>query len=217
MHLHVRFPARVFVGDTFCYFAGQVLACAGVLGHFSKTLLLFFVPQLFNFALSLPQLAALTPCPRHRVPNIDLQTMALHPSMAHYGDKRPRPLAVLILRIFSALRLAHLVWVEDQAASIADRDPDTARPRRRLASTSNLTLLNAILVFRGVKPLPQALAPTPTQAGQTGKAEGDPATMAHQGPRISERSLWWHVILLQIACSMLAFGIRYWLAAVVFP
>lgn len=63
-----RYPSLVFVGDTFCYFAGQVLACAGVLGHFSKTLLLFFVPQLFNFALSLPQLAHLVPCPRHRVP-----------------------------------------------------------------------------------------------------------------------------------------------------
>lgn len=63
-----RYPARVFVGDTFCYFAGQVLACAGVLGHFSKTLLLFFVPQLINFALSLPQLFGLVPCPRHRVP-----------------------------------------------------------------------------------------------------------------------------------------------------
>lgn len=63
-----RFPARVFVGDTFCYFAGQVLACAGVLGHFSKTLLLFFIPQLINFALSLLQLANLVPCPRHRVP-----------------------------------------------------------------------------------------------------------------------------------------------------
>lgn len=63
-----RYPARVFVGDTFCYFAGQVIACAGVLGHFSKTLLLFFVPQLFNFALSLPQLFGLVPCPRHRVP-----------------------------------------------------------------------------------------------------------------------------------------------------
>jgi len=62
------FPSRVFVGDTWCYFAGQVLACAGVLGHFSKTLLLFFIPQVFNFLLSCPQLFGIVPCPRHRVP-----------------------------------------------------------------------------------------------------------------------------------------------------
>lgn len=64
----LRYPSRVFVGDTFCYFAGQVLACAGVLGHFSKTLLLFFVPQIFNFLFSCPQLFGLVPCPRHRLP-----------------------------------------------------------------------------------------------------------------------------------------------------
>jgi UDP-N-acetylglucosamine--dolichyl-phosphate N-acetylglucosaminephosphotransferase len=45
-----------------------VLACAGVLGHFSKTLLLFFIPQVFNFLLSCPQLFGIVPCPRHRVP-----------------------------------------------------------------------------------------------------------------------------------------------------
>ena len=63
-----RFPAKVFVGDTFCYFAGMTLAVVGILGHFSKTVLLFFLPQLFNFALSLPQLFHLVDCPRHRMP-----------------------------------------------------------------------------------------------------------------------------------------------------
>lgn len=38
-------PAQVFVGDTFTYFAGMALAVAGILGHFSETLLMFFVPQ----------------------------------------------------------------------------------------------------------------------------------------------------------------------------
>lgn len=36
---------QVFVGDTFTYFAGMTLAVAGILGHFSETLLMFFVPQ----------------------------------------------------------------------------------------------------------------------------------------------------------------------------
>jgi hypothetical protein len=39
------YPARVFVGDTYCYFAGMTFAVMGILGHFSKTLLLFFIPQ----------------------------------------------------------------------------------------------------------------------------------------------------------------------------
>ena len=39
------FPASVFVGDTFCYWAGCTLATAGIVGRFSKTALLFFIPQ----------------------------------------------------------------------------------------------------------------------------------------------------------------------------
>lgn len=63
-----RYPSRVFVGDTFCYFAGMTFAVVGILGHFSKTMLLFFMPQVFNFLYSLPQLLHIIPCPRHRVP-----------------------------------------------------------------------------------------------------------------------------------------------------
>ena len=48
------FPSKVFVGDTFCYFAGMTFAVVGILGHFSKTMLLFFLPQILNFLLSLP-------------------------------------------------------------------------------------------------------------------------------------------------------------------
>ena len=58
----------MFVGDTFTYFAGMALAVAGILGHFSETLLFFFIPQLINFAYSLPQLFKIVPCPRHRLP-----------------------------------------------------------------------------------------------------------------------------------------------------
>ena len=49
-----KFPSKVFVGDTYCYFAGMTFAVAGILGHFSKTMLLFFIPQVFNFVLSIP-------------------------------------------------------------------------------------------------------------------------------------------------------------------
>ena len=56
------------MGDTFTYFAGMTLAVAGILGHFSETLLLFFIPQVINFVYSLPQLFKIVPCPRHRLP-----------------------------------------------------------------------------------------------------------------------------------------------------
>lgn len=77
---HNWFPARVFVGDTFCYYAGMTFAVAGILGHFSKTLLLFFVPQVLNFLYSLPQLFKVVPCPRHRLPKFNAKTGLLEPS-----------------------------------------------------------------------------------------------------------------------------------------
>lgn len=68
------YPSRVFVGDTFCYFAGMSFAMAAILGHYSLTLLLFFVPQIINFLYSLPQLLGIRECPRHRLPIFNRQT-----------------------------------------------------------------------------------------------------------------------------------------------
>ena len=77
---HNVWPAKVFVGDTFCYFAGMMFAVQGILGHFSKSLLLFFLPQIVNFVYSLPQLLKVYPCPRHRLPFYDAELDALRPS-----------------------------------------------------------------------------------------------------------------------------------------
>ena len=62
------YPAKVFGGDSYCYFAGMVFATVGILGNFSKTVLLFMIPQIFNFIFSCPQLFGLVECPRHRMP-----------------------------------------------------------------------------------------------------------------------------------------------------
>jgi len=67
--LHNWYPAKVFVGDTYCYFAGMVFAVVAIQGHFSKTLLLLMVPQILNFVYSVPQLFHLVPIPRHRLPH----------------------------------------------------------------------------------------------------------------------------------------------------
>ena len=46
----------------------MTFAVVGILSHFSKTMLLFFIPQILNFLYSVPQLFGLIPCPRHRLP-----------------------------------------------------------------------------------------------------------------------------------------------------
>jgi UDP-N-acetylglucosamine--dolichyl-phosphate N-acetylglucosaminephosphotransferase len=77
---HNWFPAKVFVGDTFCYFAGMTFAVVGIFGHYSKTLLLFFIPQICNFLWSVPQLFHFVPCPRHRLPSYNAITGYMEPS-----------------------------------------------------------------------------------------------------------------------------------------
>ena len=77
LFIYNKFPSQVFIGDTFCYFAGMTFACAGILGHFSKTLLFFFIPQILNFLYSFPQLIGIYPCPRHRLPQFDFKTKKL--------------------------------------------------------------------------------------------------------------------------------------------
>jgi UDP-N-acetylglucosamine--dolichyl-phosphate N-acetylglucosaminephosphotransferase len=89
------YPSRVFVGDTFTYFAGMAIAVAGILGHQSETLLLFLIPQVFNFVYSLPQLFGIVPCPRHRLPVFDPKTGLLRPK-----DKPDWNLVNLTLQMF---------------------------------------------------------------------------------------------------------------------
>merc|ERR1712151_477995 len=81
---HNWYPASVFVGDTYCYFAGMTFAVVGILSHMSKTLLLFFIPQILNFLLSVPQLFKIIPCPRHRLPKYNQN---LNKSGTSFTDK----------------------------------------------------------------------------------------------------------------------------------
>jgi UDP-N-acetylglucosamine--dolichyl-phosphate N-acetylglucosaminephosphotransferase len=78
---HNWYPANVFCGDTYCYFAGMTFAVVGILGHFSKTLLLFFIPQIVNFLWSTPQLFRFVPCPRHRLPAFNAKIGLMEPSI----------------------------------------------------------------------------------------------------------------------------------------
>ena len=65
---------KTFVGDTFCYFAGSLLAWTAIIGKYPIKVMFFFLPQLFNFLISLPQLFGIVHCPRHRLPIRDPKT-----------------------------------------------------------------------------------------------------------------------------------------------
>ena len=129
---HNWYPARVFVGDTYCYFAGMVFAVVGILGHFSKTLLLMFVPQIFNFVYSTPQLFHLIPCPRHRLPRFNARSGLLEPSVVEWLRPPPRVVG-MALDILHQLRLVRV-------KRSAEGD---------ITESTNLTLLNLWLVWLG--------------------------------------------------------------------
>ncbi|KFA49026.1 hypothetical protein S40293_06215 [Stachybotrys chartarum IBT 40293] len=128
------YPAKVFVGDTYCYFSGMVFAVVGILGHFSKTLGLLLVPQIFNFLYSCPQVFGLVPCPRHRLPKFNARTGLLEPSVTPWTPERqPRPLVAQALHLLGKL---HLLDV-------------TVDEKGQFVETSNFTILNLWLVWRG--------------------------------------------------------------------
>ncbi|KAK2616438.1 tunicamycin resistance protein [Conoideocrella luteorostrata] len=131
---HNWYPAKVFVGDTYCYFSGMVFAVVGILGHFSKTLGLLLVPQIFNFLYSCPQIFGLVPCPRHRLPKFNARTGLLEPSITPWSpDRQPHPLVGQVLHVLAKLRLLQVTT--DEKGSFVE--------------TSNFTILNLWLVWRG--------------------------------------------------------------------
>ncbi|CAD7922455.1 unnamed protein product [Amoebophrya sp. A120] len=104
------YPSRVFVGDTFCYFAGMTLAVAGIFGHYSKTLLLFLLPQILNFVYGLPQLFRLVECPRHRLPGFDPEKNV---SVNSFATVRVEELSVAGRLVFSVYKTFRLCKIEE--------------------------------------------------------------------------------------------------------
>ncbi|KAG8531647.1 uncharacterized protein KY384_003278 [Bacidia gigantensis] len=132
---HNWYPAKVFVGDTYCYFAGMVFAIVGILGHFSKTLLLLLIPQIINFIYSTPQLFRLIPCPRHRLPHFNARSGLLEPSMTEW-QQPPSIGTTWFLNILARFPLLPLIkLVKDSEGHIL--------------KSSNLTILNLWLVWFG--------------------------------------------------------------------
>lgn len=126
------YPAQVFVGDTFCYLSGMTFAVVGIIGHFSKTTLLFFIPQIINFLYSVPQLFHFIPCPRHRLPKYNKETDKLEISTTAFNKKDIGFIGKLILWIFRKLYI--IKWQEDKEGVI---------------TCNNFTLINFVLVKIG--------------------------------------------------------------------
>ncbi|KJH52163.1 glycosyltransferase, group 4 family [Dictyocaulus viviparus] len=101
----VQYPARVFVGDTFCYWAGMTLAVVSILGHFSKTMILFLIPQVLNFLYSIPQLFKLVPCPRHRLPSFDCNIDKVSMSKVKFKESDLKISGRIVIKLLSACGL----------------------------------------------------------------------------------------------------------------
>ncbi|EAL93419.1 hypothetical protein KXW98_005285 [Aspergillus fumigatus] len=129
---HNWYPSKVFVGDTYCYFAGMVFAVVGILGHFSKTLLLLFIPQIFNFLYSTPQLFHIIPCPRHRLPKFNAMSGLLDASVTEWTVP-PGPLVATGLEILHRMRLIRI----------------TKNEEGEIVESTNLTILNLWLIWMG--------------------------------------------------------------------
>lgn len=128
------YPARVFVGDTYCYFAGMVFAIDGILGHFSKTLLLLLLPQIANFIYSVPQLFHIVPCPRHRLPRFNARTHLLEPSVTEWQHP-PSWFVAMSLNVLATSPIP-LIKIEKS-------------PEGNIIQSTNFTILNLWLVWFG--------------------------------------------------------------------
>jgi UDP-N-acetylglucosamine--dolichyl-phosphate N-acetylglucosaminephosphotransferase len=142
-----KYPAKVFVGDTWCYFSGMVFAVLGISGHFAKTLMLFFLPQIVNFIYSAPQLFGIIPCPRHRLPKFNETDGLLYNSYTEYFDstntktdnedlQSTPKLKTYLVPIFTALEKLHLIKL-------------VRNSRNEIIKSSNLTLINLVIIWFG--------------------------------------------------------------------
>lgn len=110
----------------------MTFAVVGILGHFSKTLLLFFIPQIINFLYSVPQLFHFVPCPRHRMPKFNAGSGLLESSKTQFRVSELNAIGKLCVNVFRAFRL--IEWKETSDGVV---------------TTNNFTLINFLIVLLG--------------------------------------------------------------------
>lgn len=109
----------------------MTFAVVGILGHFSKTILLFFIPQVINFIYSVPQLFHFIPCPRHRLPKYDPETDLLSTSKTTFKIEDLSSLGKLCFYVFKTLRLIQ----------IQEKDGEVV--------ANNFTIINFAIILTG--------------------------------------------------------------------
>lgn len=110
----------------------MTFAVVGILGHFSKTILLFFMPQIFNFLYSVPQLFHFVPCPRHRLPKFDPDSGLVNYSKTTFREEELSIVGKLLFFVFKTLRL--IKW---------------ERTKDNVIVCNNFTLINFFILFTG--------------------------------------------------------------------
>ncbi|XP_011908472.1 PREDICTED: UDP-N-acetylglucosamine--dolichyl-phosphate N-acetylglucosaminephosphotransferase isoform X4 [Cercocebus atys] len=107
----------------------------GLLYHNCKTMLLFFMPQVFNFLYSLPQLLHIIPCPRHRIPRLNIKTGKLEMSYSKFKTKSLSFLGTFILKVAESLRLVTIHQSDTEDGEFTE--------------CNNMTLINLLLKIFG--------------------------------------------------------------------
>lgn len=226
--IHNWYPSKVFIGDTYCYFAGMTFAVVGILAHYSKTLLLFFIPQIFNFLLSAPQLFRLVPCPRHRVPRYNRQTNLMEPSRVVLDEEDDLEVELSNTKQESKRALGSLSSSGAAGASTQDFD----EPHTESSNPPTTTLLQDLRPFKNSKlkrsgwycvKILEVLGLTHVRYdSKTGKRPLEMTNLTilnlillKAGP-MSERNLTISVMVVQFCCSLIAFFIRHRLVAFVY-
>ncbi|KAI8822883.1 UDP-N-acetylglucosamine--dolichyl-phosphate N-acetylglucosaminephosphotransferase-like protein [Fimicolochytrium jonesii] len=231
---HNWYPARAFPGDSYCYFAGMIFAVVGILGNFSKTVLLFMLPQIFNFIYSCPQLFGFVDCPRHRMPSCDHKTNLLQYTTFLLTAKRGK-LATLgkpMISLLHFLGLVKLTTVTVPATNIADSlDAVTASPVEVGGRRASGGKMNGKGKGKA-KPGKLSYPPRPmlSPAGSSSALHATTASSSSSSPTttethvnnltimnlmlvklgpMTEQQLAICVVVFQAACSVLAFGVRY--------
>lgn len=136
-----KYPAKVFVGDTWCYFSGMVFAVVGISGHFAKTLMIFLIPQIINFIYSIPQLFGLVPCPRHRLPTFNENDQLMYNSWTVWGKEQIKNQKVVPLS--KTLKAIFLLLEKIKLIALVRND------KGEIIKSSNLTLINLVIIWFG--------------------------------------------------------------------
>lgn len=110
----------------------MTFAVVGILGHFSKTILLFFIPQIINFIYSVPQLFHFIPCPRHRLPKYDPKTDLLSNSVTTFKESELNILGKIMFNLFKAIKIIKVKTTSDG-----------------LIECNNFTLINFFIILTG--------------------------------------------------------------------